>query len=227
MPDQGQTVVSDITSLAKEQARSCLLTQCITKEVFPYYKFILLDSELNFGGRLQERVCSKLNVTHDQSRYWEMNRERVRTKLTRKRNNVTEAVRKKMTGTSLVESYLCQNINWKITNTCTSSQLYIENIIENCLKVSRCYEEIQGAARVHRCVNTGWEKAPGWSDEGMMAFEKYVEAIRKDVEEDKYAAWENAYLDVMEKVGHSKKDDEEALQKERYKPNQGVVYEGF
>ena len=92
---RGQTVVSEITSLAEEQARSCLLTQCITKEVFLYYKFILLDSELDYGGRLQKRVCAKLCVTHDQAGYWEMNREKVRTKLTRKRNNVTEAIRKK------------------------------------------------------------------------------------------------------------------------------------
>ena len=90
-------MVSDITSLAKEQARSCLLTQCITKEVFPYYKFILLESELDYGGRLQKRVCAKLCVTHDPAGYWEMNREKVRTKLTRKRNNVMEAIRKKMT----------------------------------------------------------------------------------------------------------------------------------
>jgi hypothetical protein len=90
--------VSDITSLAEEQARSCLLTRCITKDVFPYYKFILLDSELDYGGRLQRRICKKLNVTQDPSGYWEINREKVRTKLTRKRNNVTEAIRKKMTG---------------------------------------------------------------------------------------------------------------------------------
>jgi hypothetical protein len=73
----------------------------------------------------------------------------------------------------------------------------------------------------------GERKHKGWSDEGMKAFEKYVEAIRKDVEDDKYVAWENAYRDVMEKLGHSKADDEEALQKDRYKPNLGVVYEGF
>ena len=73
----------------------------------------------------------------------------------------------------------------------------------------------------------GERQHKGWSNEGMMAFEKYVEAIRKDVEEDKYVAWENAYQDVMEKLGHSKKDNEEPLQKERYKPNLGVVYEGF
>jgi hypothetical protein len=96
---RGQTVVSDVTSLAEEQARSCLLTRCITKDVFPYYKFILLDSELDYGGRLQKRICGKLSVTHDRASYWEMNREKVRMKLTRKRNNVTEAIRKKMTGT--------------------------------------------------------------------------------------------------------------------------------
>jgi hypothetical protein len=73
----------------------------------------------------------------------------------------------------------------------------------------------------------GERKHKGWSDEGMMTFKKYVEAIRKDVEEDKYVAWENAYRDVMEKLGHSKREDEEALQKERYKPNLSVVYEGF
>ena len=71
---------------------------CITREVFPFYKFVLLDSELDYGGRLQKRICSKLSVTHDDRGYWEMNREKVRTKLTRKRNNVMEAVRKKMTG---------------------------------------------------------------------------------------------------------------------------------
>jgi hypothetical protein len=56
------------------------------------------NSELDYGGRLQKRICSKLSVTQDPSGYWEMNREMVRTKLTRKRNNVTEAIRKKMTG---------------------------------------------------------------------------------------------------------------------------------
>ncbi len=76
-------MVSDITSLAEEQARAYLLTQCITREVFSYYKFILLDGELDYGGRLQKRICGKLNVTHDEKGYWENNREKVRTKLTR------------------------------------------------------------------------------------------------------------------------------------------------
>jgi hypothetical protein len=126
---RGQTVVSDITSLAEEQARSCLLTQCITKEVFPYYKFVLLDSELDYGGRLQKRICGKLNVTHDEKGYWENNREKVRTKLTRKRNNVTEAIRKKMTGKSGVKN--CWRFNQSIlySNTVLPKQLYIGKII--------------------------------------------------------------------------------------------------
>jgi hypothetical protein len=124
-------VVSDITSLAEEQARSCLLTRCITRDVFPYYKFILLDSELDYGGRLQKRICSKLSVTQDPSGYWEMNREMVRTKLTRKRNNVTEAIRKKMTGElSMQPAKMCWN--YKLlsnTDRFLTFKLCIEKII--------------------------------------------------------------------------------------------------
>ncbi len=73
----------------------------------------------------------------------------------------------------------------------------------------------------------GEKKHKGWSDEGMVTFEKYVRAIKEDVEEDKYVAWEKAYREVMEKLGHSKKQNEEPLQKAKYTPNLGVVYEGF
>jgi hypothetical protein len=40
-----------------------------------------------------------------------------------------------------------------------------------------------------------------WSYEGMVAFKKHAEVIRKDAEEDKYAAWEKAWRDVMDKMG--------------------------
>jgi hypothetical protein len=93
---QGQTIVSEVSSLAVEQGNNCLLTRCITKHIFPFQKFILLDSELDLGGRLQKRVCHKLNVWHDIQGYWESNRELVRVKLTKKRNNVTESIRRKM-----------------------------------------------------------------------------------------------------------------------------------
>jgi hypothetical protein len=95
----GRTVVSDVSSLAEAQARLCLLTRCITRHIFPFQKFILLDSELDYGGRLQQRICYKLNVVHDPKGYWESNREAVRVKLTKKRNNVTESIRRKMEGT--------------------------------------------------------------------------------------------------------------------------------
>ena len=93
---QGQTVVSEVSSLAAEQGNICLLTRCITRNIFPFQKSILLDIELEFGGCLQKRVCHKLNVKHDLQGYWDSNRERVRVKLTKKRNNVTELIRKKM-----------------------------------------------------------------------------------------------------------------------------------
>jgi hypothetical protein len=73
----------------------------------------------------------------------------------------------------------------------------------------------------------GERKCKGWSDEGMLAFEKYVTTIRKDVADGKYVTWEKAYREVMEKLGRSKKRNEEPLQKARYQPNLGVVYEGF
>ena len=63
----------------------------------------------------------------------------------------------------------------------------------------------------------------------MEAFEKYVEEIKKDVEQDKYVAWENAYREVMKKLGrHSRtKEDENKVEEPRYKPNHSIVYEGF
>jgi hypothetical protein len=46
---KGKTVVSNIPSLAQEHAKQCLLTWCITHNVFPYNCFITVDSELDFG----------------------------------------------------------------------------------------------------------------------------------------------------------------------------------
>jgi hypothetical protein len=79
----GWTVVSDVSSLAVAQAILCLLTRCVTRHIFPYQKFILLDSELDYGGRLQKRICYKLNVLHDPEGYWESNREQIWVKLTK------------------------------------------------------------------------------------------------------------------------------------------------
>jgi hypothetical protein len=88
-------------------------------------------------------------------------------------------------------------------------------------KLTRQLREFTGVA------SQGKKKHKGWSDEGMVTFENYVKAIRKDVEQDKYVAWEKAYRDVIEKLGHSKREYNVPLQEERYEPNLSVVYEGF
>ena len=81
----GRTVVSDVSSLAVVQVILCLLTRCVTRHIFPFQKFVLLDSELDYGGnRLQKRICYKLNIMHDPEGYWESNREQIRVKLTKK-----------------------------------------------------------------------------------------------------------------------------------------------
>ena len=76
-------------------------------------------------------------------------------------------------------------------------------------------------------ASEGERKCKGWSEEGIEAFEKYVKIIKKDVEDGKYVAWETAYREVIETLGHSKNDDATPLQKAKYKPNLGLVYEGF
>ena len=80
---------------------------------------------------------------------------------------------------------------------------------------------------VHRGAIPGGEKArgKGWSDEGMIVFEKYV--WRQSAK----TCWITSMWfgrrprNVMEKLGHTKQDDGE--QKARYKPNLEVVYEDF
>jgi hypothetical protein len=70
-------------------------------------------------------------------------------------------------------------------------------------------------------------KHEGWSDEGMVAFEKHVLATRKDAEDNKHAAWEKACWEVMVQLDHSKKDNHEPSQQARHEPNLSVVCEGF
>ena len=89
-------------------------------------------------------------------------------------------------------------------------------------KLTRELREYTGEA------SHGERKHKGWSDQGMVAFETYVEEIRKDVQDNRYVAWENAYREVMRKLGHSRRPPEEGTAVEgRYKPNHSIVYEGF
>jgi hypothetical protein len=54
-------------------------------------------------------------------------------------------------------------------------------------------------------------------------------AIRKDVQEGKYEPWEKVYRDVMDRLGHSKKNNNKDVpsQLPRYEQNIEVVWEGF
>jgi anti-sigma28 factor (negative regulator of flagellin synthesis) len=90
-------------------------------------------------------------------------------------------------------------------------------------KLTRELREFTGVS------SQGERKHKGWSDEGMVTFEKFVEAIKKDVEEGKYVAWEKAYREVMVRLGgHAKKGNaDEPLPQARYEPNLSLVYEGF
>ena len=89
-------------------------------------------------------------------------------------------------------------------------------------KMTRKLREFTGV------TSLGERKHKGWSDEGMVTFETYVKTIWKDVEDDKYVDWEQAYREVMEKLGNTKKPayvDQDQVGK--YEPNLSVVYEGF
>ena len=74
--------------------KKSILTERVTEEILPFKKFIILEQELDFGGRLQKRVCYKLNVEQDQNTWWKENKELIRKRLTKKQNNVQEAIRR-------------------------------------------------------------------------------------------------------------------------------------
>jgi hypothetical protein len=96
--DGRRTVVSDISPAMSDVAQATMLTECISKEVFPYKKFVTLEAELDYGMTLQKRICYKMNVLQEQDTWWSSRRELVRKKLAKKRNNVQEALRKKIVG---------------------------------------------------------------------------------------------------------------------------------
>ena len=73
----------------------------------------------------------------------------------------------------------------------------------------------------------GERKCKGWSDEGMVTFEKCVKTMKKDEEDGRCETWDKACRDVMEKLGHAQREHDEPLQKARCEPNLAVVHEGF
>lgn len=94
----GFPVIVDRTPAVNPKVIESMLTQCVNEHVYPKQKFIILDEELAFGGKLQKCVLNKLKVQGSAEEFWRDNKETIRKKLNRKRNNVQEVCRKKMTG---------------------------------------------------------------------------------------------------------------------------------
>lgn len=94
----GQLVVEDASGTVDSEMWDHMITKCVVNDIYPNKKFVTLDHELDFGGRLQKRVVHKMNIKTEHENFWTKNKESVRKKLARKRNNVQEICRKRMTG---------------------------------------------------------------------------------------------------------------------------------
>ena len=99
LPDGSSVVVDRFRNIEGDRL-TALIGDAVTKGVFPHKKFIQHDSELDFGGKIQVAVCMYLLVEEENAKaYWtEERRELARKKLTKKRNNVSEQVKKTMIG---------------------------------------------------------------------------------------------------------------------------------
>jgi hypothetical protein len=64
--DGRTTVVSNISHAKSDVAHATMLTECVSKEVFPYKKFVRHEAKLDYGMTLQKRVCYKMNVLQEQ-----------------------------------------------------------------------------------------------------------------------------------------------------------------
>ena len=81
------------------------ITCCVNEKVWPFKKFIVHESELDLGSKLQKVVCRGLHIRSDEvESFWNRNRETVRNALTRKRNNTMEAIRNRLKS----ESHDCE-----------------------------------------------------------------------------------------------------------------------
>ena len=80
-----------------------VLSRCVIDHVFPYKKFVTHEEELEYGQNLQRRVCHKLKVKNPKD-FWRKRREQVRKRLGRKRNNVSEIVKRKRKMIGKIES---------------------------------------------------------------------------------------------------------------------------
>ena len=73
--------------------------------------------------------------------------------------------------------------------------------------------------------NENERKFKGWSDEGMEAFEKWIEVIKKDVENVKYKVFEKVYQKVVEEVIGFRDDSDDNQKQKKYVPKKNLMWE--
>lgn len=82
--------------------RDMMVNRAVGDYIYPAKKFILLEEEMAYGGKLQKKVFKNLEgVPKEETRkeaLWDTVKEAVRNKLNRRRNNVQYEMRKKMAG---------------------------------------------------------------------------------------------------------------------------------
>ena len=82
------------------------MSDAIGKHIWPKKKFIQSEEELCFGGRLQKKMCKHMHciAKYDQTRFWEDHKTLFYKKFTRKKNNVSSAIKRKLEGKLFVDA---------------------------------------------------------------------------------------------------------------------------
>jgi hypothetical protein len=96
----GSVIVCDKSEMTQEAVYMAMISDAVSKKIFPYKKFVQWDEELEHGSKVQRAICRELNVTKKNSiEFWRKYKEKTRYKMTKKRNNVLEQLRRAMIGT--------------------------------------------------------------------------------------------------------------------------------
>lgn len=93
----GSVFVMDKGTGDRYKFQQSLMSVTVTNDVFPHKKFIQKEEEMEFGKKLQHAVVKGVGINKDNEKeFWSSVREQVRRTLTKKRNNVMEHIKKKM-----------------------------------------------------------------------------------------------------------------------------------
>lgn len=84
----------------RQRLEKKMIGDVVNKNIFEHVKFIVNDEEMAFGSSLQRTVCYLMNLDDQmtQRAFWLKNKDDIRRKLRKKKNNVTNAVCIKLYG---------------------------------------------------------------------------------------------------------------------------------